>query len=72
MNGEPMTPQTPETLIPTMRLRWRQVHSRDWSSQVLVRSPGYPECGDSLYVLEQAFHRPGSYELVWKEVEADD
>lgn len=63
-----MSAPTSETLIPSLRLRWREVF-RVNDGQIAISVPSWPECSPSRYVLEQAFRRPGTDEDLWIEVE---
>lgn len=52
---------------PSGKLRWRK--AKAWDGTV-VRSPGYPECGDTMLVLEMEWKDRDGY-VIWREVEIE-
>lgn len=55
---------------PTMALRWVEVYDAEQKSP-LATTPGWPECGDHLYKLQQAWICKSTGEIQWRDIEIE-
>lgn len=56
--------------LPTCKLRLRRVYN-DRDCKTPLMSPSWPECGDSMFALEQLHVMPGG-DTVWLELDVEE